>query len=88
MDDTFSPSHYDGGTLYYGANRVFKSNHRGANWKVISPDLAAGPRTPNLRYQAITTLAESKLEKGLLFAGTDNGNLFKTTNDFEYLLIP
>ncbi|MEC9093946.1 MAG: hypothetical protein VX438_14650 [Planctomycetota bacterium] len=77
----FFPSSHDGSTLYYGANRVFKSNHRGNDWKAISPDLTTGPQTPNLRYKAITTLAESRIQKGLLYAGTDNGNLFKTTND-------
>ena len=77
----YFPSTHDGGTLYYAANRVFKSIDRGDHWEVISPDLATGPRTPNLRYQAITTLAESSLEQGLLYAGTDNGNLFVTTDD-------
>jgi photosystem II stability/assembly factor-like uncharacterized protein len=38
---------------------------------------------PNLRYQAIMALAESQLEPGLLFAGTENGNLFVTRNDGE-----
>lgn len=77
----FFPSHFDKQTLYYAANHVFRSKDRGDNWEVISPDLSTGPETVNLRYQAITTLAESKLKKGLLFAGTDNGNLFVTEND-------
>ena len=68
-------------TLYYGANRVFKSLNRGDDWSVISPDLTVGPDPPNLRYKAITTMAESSRKRGLLFAGTDNGNLFVTRND-------
>jgi len=77
----FFPSHFDGKTIYYAANRVFKSTDRGDRWKVISGDLAAGVDTPNLRYKAITTLAESKLQRGRLYAGTDNGYLFRTDDD-------
>jgi photosystem II stability/assembly factor-like uncharacterized protein len=77
----YFPSHFDGSTLYYAANRVFKSNDRGDSWKIISGDLADGVDTPNLRYKAITTLVESKLKRGLLFAGTDNGYLFRTDDD-------
>jgi hypothetical protein len=29
---------HDPSTLYYGANRVFKSTNRGDDWTVISPD--------------------------------------------------
>jgi len=77
----FFPSFHEPRALYCGANRVFKSPNRGDDWRAISPDLAEGEDTPNLRYKAITTLAESQLQRGLLFAGTDNGNLFVTTND-------
>ena len=77
----FFPSAHKPATLYYGANRVFKSTNRGDDWAVISPDLAEGEDTPNLRYKAITTMAESQMQQGLLYAGTDNGNLFVTRDD-------
>ena len=77
----FFPSHFDGKTIYYASDHVFKSTNRGDGWQVISPNLAAGPNTVNLRYKAITTMTESTLKQGLLFAGTDNGNLFKTMDD-------
>ena len=79
----FFPSHFEGRHLYYAANYVFKSKDRGDSWQIISPDLSKGPKTTNMRYQAITTLAESKLKQGLLYAGTDNGNLFVTDDDGE-----
>jgi hypothetical protein len=79
----FFPSVHEPRTLYCGANRVFKSLNRGDTWQVISPDLAAGADTPNLRYRAIMALAESPREQGLLYAGTDNGGLFVTANDGE-----
>ena len=79
----FFPSAHDPKTLYCGANYVFRSPNRGDDWQRISPDLTQGEAMPNLRYQAIMTLAESRLEPGLLFAGTENGNLFVTRNDGE-----
>jgi len=79
----FFPSFHEPKALYFGANRVFKSANRGDDWLAVSPDLAEGEDTPNLRYKAITTMAESELQPGLLFAGTDNGNLFVTQNDGE-----
>lgn len=77
----FFPSIHAGETLYCGANRVFKSTNRGEKWKPISDDLVTGDAIPNVRYRAITTLAESPLKPGLLFAGTDNANLAMTEND-------
>ncbi len=77
----YFPSRHDDKTLYLGANRVFKSINRGDDWNVISPDLTLGPQPPNIRYNAITTLSESNLVAGLLFAGSDTGNLFVTEND-------
>lgn len=77
----YFPSRFDGNRLYYAANRVFRSPDRGIHWEMISPDLAAGPDTLNLRYKAITSLVESYHAPGILFAGTDNGNLFRTLDD-------
>ncbi len=77
----FFPSAHTPTTLYCGANRVFKSTNRGDNWQVISPDLTLGKDPPNTRYQAITALVESPHQSGVLFAGTDNGNVYRTRND-------
>lgn len=77
----YFPSHHNPATLYYGANRVFRSPDRGDHWTAISPDLTSGPRPRNTRYVAITALAESALQQGLLYAGTDTGNLFVTADD-------
>lgn len=80
----FFPSAFAPKTLYLGANRVFKSTNRGDEWTVISPDLTLTEQEPrNVRYNAITALAESPLQQSLLFAGTDTGNLFVTEDDGE-----
>jgi hypothetical protein len=52
--------------LYFAANRVFKTEDRGSSWTYASPDLTKG-------IDRIVSLAESPLQEGLLFAGTDDG---------------
>ena len=81
----FSP--HDANTLYIGGNRVFKSTDEGHSWQPISPDLSrADPKTlavtggPINRdavgaevYATVFALAESPLQAGLLWAGSDDG---------------
>ncbi|MBK9735446.1 MAG: glycosyl hydrolase [Saprospiraceae bacterium] len=33
-------SHFDNKRLYFGSNKVFRTDDRGNNWKIISPDLS------------------------------------------------
>ena len=77
----FFPSKHDGKTIYCGANRVFKSTNRGDDWTPISDNLVSDAAVKNIRYRAITSLAESPLKQGVLFAGTDNADLHVTTDD-------
>ena len=77
----FFPSSHHNLSLYCGANRVFKSTDRGDSWKPISENLVSSDRVSNIRYRAITALAESRLQPRLLFAGTDNGDLHVTQDD-------
>ena len=81
----FSP--HDPNTLYVAGERVFKSNDEGGSWTAISPDLTRndpskmGPSggeitreaTGGETYCTIQSLAESTLEKGQLWAGSDDG---------------
>ena len=46
-------SRYDNSTLYYGADRLYKSKNRGDDWTAISPDLTQVPEERNARYRAI-----------------------------------
>ena len=71
-------------TLYYGANRLFKSVNRGDRWTVISPDLSTQPgpeKQGNVPYGTMTTIAESTFVPGLLYVGTDDGNVQLTRDD-------
>ena len=72
-------------TLYLGGNKLFKSVDRGDNWTEVSPDLTA---LPEERSSAIVSVAESFLVPGLLWAGTNDGNVWlkrNETSDWELL---
>lgn len=83
------PSPHDPKTIYLGANVVFKSTDFGTTWKVISPDLTAniperqktagGPAWPESTgaeyYDTIISLQESPFQAGIIWVGTDDGNL-------------
>jgi photosystem II stability/assembly factor-like uncharacterized protein len=84
----FSP--VDPHTLYYGANRLYRTRDGGITWDVISPDLArpAGPPPPSVgelhekgaekQRGVIYALAPSPLAAGTLWAGTDDGLMWVT----------
>jgi photosystem II stability/assembly factor-like uncharacterized protein len=83
------PSPHDPKTVYLGANVVFKSTDFGTSWRVISPDLtvneperqrgAGGPAWPENTtaeyYGTIISLEESPFQAGIIWAGTDDGNV-------------
>jgi photosystem II stability/assembly factor-like uncharacterized protein len=61
--------------LYYGSNRFSRSLNKGDSIQVISMDLSNGRKEGNVPYGTITSIAESPLKFGLLYAGTDDGNV-------------
>ncbi len=73
-----SPHNSD--VIYHGANVLLRSPYRGERWEEVSPDLSKadaskfGGREVN-RYGTITSIAESPIEQGVLWAGTDDGNV-------------
>lgn len=80
----FVISRHNPWTLYYGANRLFKSVNRGDQWAVVSPDLSTQPgpeKQGNVPYGTITTIAESTFVPGVLYVGTDDGYVHLTRND-------
>jgi photosystem II stability/assembly factor-like uncharacterized protein len=67
--------------LYYAGNLVNRSADKGVHWSVISPDLTGGPgRDPSYPFGTVTTVAAAKTDSNRLFAGTDDGRLWFTTN--------
>ena len=76
-------SSHDPKRLLYGAQFVFLTNDRGDSWKRISPDLTNFDPTKqgNIAYSTMFSLAESPLKKGLIYAGTDDGNVQVTQDE-------
>ncbi|MEW6456684.1 MAG: glycosyl hydrolase [Acidobacteriota bacterium] len=80
----FLISYHNPFILYYGANKLFKSLNRGDSWICISPDLTTNPgpeRQGDVPYGTITTISESPIKPGLIYVGTDDGNVYITQND-------
>ena len=88
----FSPNNPN--KLYAGSNYLHVSENSGQTWKTISPDLtrnipetimsSGGPITQDNTgaeyYANIFAIAESKLEKGVIWVGSDDG-LIHITKD-------
>lgn len=66
--------------MYYAGNRVNRSTDGGKTWEVISPSLTEGKSEDSYPYGTITTVAVSKSNGDVLYAGTDDGRLWKTTD--------
>ena len=81
----FIISHYDPFTLYVGGDRLLKSTNRGGNWVPISPDLSDPPGGPRgvVPFGTITMIAESELQQGLIYVGTEGGSMWVTRDERE-----
>lgn len=81
----FQLSEHDSKVVYHGMQYVFRSNNRGDDWQRISPDLTHNDENKkgNISFATITSLSESPLKFGLLYAGTDDGRLHVTRNGGE-----
>jgi photosystem II stability/assembly factor-like uncharacterized protein len=84
------PSPNEKGTIYIGAQFLFRSRDHGQSWERISPDLttndpskqeqekSGGVTVDNSAaemYTTIFTISESPKDKNLIWCGTDDGNL-------------
>ena len=88
----------DPSTLYHGGEAVFMSKNEGMSWTAISGDLtrndkskqqsSGGPLTQDNTsveyYDTVFTLAESPVEKGLIWAGTDDGLIHITRDSGQH----
>lgn len=59
--------------FYYGSNRVHRSFNRGDSLVAVSEDLTLGGKPGDVPYGTLTTISESPLRFGLLYAGSDDG---------------
>ncbi len=88
-------SRHDPKTVYHAANVLFRTRDGGQNWEKVSNDLtrndkrkqqwSGGPITGDNTgvevYGTIFALAESPKQKGLLWAGTDDGLVHISKDD-------
>lgn len=66
--------------IYHGMQYVMMSRDRGDTWEFISGDLSYNDpkKRGDINYQTISVLDESPLRFGLLYAGTDDGRVWRT----------
>ena len=69
--------------FYIGANHLYRSLSKGDSLVVMSSDLTNGRVAGNVPYGTLTTISESPLRFGMLYAGTDDGNIHRS-NDGGY----
>jgi len=88
-------SPHDPAVVYHGGNVLFRTRDAGQTWQAISPDLtrndpekqrwSGGPITGDNTgveyYDTIFVVAESPVERGVIWAGTDDGLVQLTRDD-------
>lgn len=89
---------FDPATIYFGSQFVHRSRDRGMSWEIISPDLTtdnpewqhqdeSGGLTRDVtgaeNYTTIVAIAPSPVQRGLIWAGTDDGRLHVTSDGGE-----
>ena len=69
--------------LYFGAQLVLRSLNRGDAWQEISPDLTTNDSEKlkgNIEFCTLTSIAESPVTAGVIWAGSDDGKIQLTRN--------
>lgn len=85
----FADNPHDGNSAYYGSQFVHVTYNKGASWQIISPDLSTnnpehqkpdyGGLTLDVSgaemYNSILAIAPSPVDKNVIWAGTDDGQV-------------
>ncbi len=89
----FAVDPFDSATIYLGSQFVHRSTDRGETWEIISPDLTTNNpewqqqlKSGGLTYDVtgaenfttITVIAPSPVERGVIWVGTDDGQVHLT----------
>ncbi len=82
---------FDHNTVYYGCQVIFRTTDAGRSWSVVSPDLSTqnpahiapsggivGDNLGQFYGEVVFAIAPSKIQKGLIWAGTNDGQLWYT----------
>ena len=86
---------FDGNTIYYGSQFLHKSTNNGDSWEIISPDLTTNDPAKQKQYESgglsydqsaaenyttIVSISASPVKEGIIWVGTDDGNVQLTRN--------
>lgn len=84
---------FDHNTVYYGAQVIFKTSDGGSSWSMISPDLSTqdpkfivssgglvGDNLGQFYGEVVFAIAPSTIQKGLIWAGTNDGKVWYTND--------
>jgi photosystem II stability/assembly factor-like uncharacterized protein len=84
---------FDHDTVYYGCQVIFRTTDAGRTWSVVSPDLSTqdpahlgpsggivGDNLGQFYGEVVFAIAPSKIQKGLIWAGTNDGQLWYTSD--------
>jgi len=88
-------SPHDPKTIYYGGNVLFRSVTNGMSWDIISPDLTTNDKSKQQSsggeivvdntaaefHCTIMAISESPAQKGVIWVGTDDGNIQVTRDN-------
>jgi len=82
---------FDTKTVYYGCQVIFRTSDAGQHWSVISPDLSTrdpsrvvssgglvGDNLGQFYGEVVFAIAPSEIKRGLIWAGTNDGQLWYT----------
>ncbi len=82
---------FDHNTVYYGCQVIFRTTNGGQSWSVISPDLSTqdpkylkssggivGDNLGQFYGEVVFAIAPSAVQKGLIWAGTNDGKIWYT----------
>jgi len=82
---------FDHNTVYYGCQVIFKTTNAGQSWSVVSPDLSTqdparivpsggivGDNLGQFYGEVVFAIAPSKIQRGLMWAGTNDGQVWYT----------
>lgn len=89
---------FDHNTVYYGCQVIFKTSNGGQSWSVISPDLSTqdssrivssggivGDNLGQFYGEVVFAIAPSKVKKGLIWAGTNDGQVWHTDENGKWI---
>jgi photosystem II stability/assembly factor-like uncharacterized protein len=82
---------FDHNTVYYGCQVIFATSNGGQSWRAISPDLSTqdpkyivssggivGDNLGQFYGELVFAIAPSEIQKGLIWAGTNDGKIWNT----------